>query len=300
MLDFLTRNGLFVSSVILLVASLQLVSSSIKNPALAKTGEAAVYRVLSPVQEARSKSMVGVRSLWEEYVWLRGVAKENEDLKEQITRLERANAELRESDQENERLRKLLDFSKSIDRSAITAGVIARDPSSWNRSLTVNKGAADGVKEGQAVTDGKAAVGVVTSVTENSARVSLITNSTSAVDALTQRTRAAGIVESNSFDQLVLSYLVKREDIAVGDRIVTSGLDAVFPKGILIGIVTHVRDNPSGLFQRVTLEPAARLPKLETVMVLRAGTELKEPEPLVEEEETKEGGVAEEETGEAA
>ena len=95
-----------------------------------------------------------------------------------------------------------------------------------------------------------------------------MTDSTSATDAVVQRTRAPGIVESNAEQQLKMSYVVKEDDVAVGDRIITSGLDGVFPKGILIGVVTNVDSEKLGLFQEVKLSPSANLEHLENVLVL--------------------------------
>jgi len=268
MAEFFKRHSLFLSSVALLITSFQLMSNSIANPKLPKVGAELLNTALSPVEEVHSSGLSSIRKSWGHYLWLMGVEEENISLKEKIKVLETKNSELIEYSHENSRLRSLLNYTKEFKLPGIAGTVIGRDPSNWVRSITIDIGGKEGLAVGQPVVDGHAVVGITTVVSEESSKVLLLTDSTSAIDAIVQRTRAPGIVESDAEKHLGMRFVVKEDDVAVGDRIVTSGLDGVFPKGILIGVVMDVDSDKAGLFQGIDLTPSANLDHLENVLVL--------------------------------
>ena len=268
MAEFLSKHSLFLTSVALIVCSFQLMSSSIQNPEISQAGASAVSAVMSPIEDVHSTGVRGVKDRWNKYIWLTGVEEDNKLLKERVKSLEAENSKLIEYSRENFRLRDLLHYAEKSPRKAIATTVIGRDPSNWIRSITLDRGYEDGLEIGLPVVDGYAVVGIITGITAKSSKVLLLTDSISSVDGVVQRTRAPGVVESDGDGNLTMRYVVKEDEVAVGDRIITSGLDGVFPKGVLIGIVTKVDSTINGLFQEVKLDPSATLNQLENVLVL--------------------------------
>ncbi|MGZ8478400.1 MAG: rod shape-determining protein MreC, partial [Candidatus Binatia bacterium] len=140
-------------------------------------------------------------------------------------------------------------------------------------SCVLNKGSADGVRKGMAVVTPLGVIGKVVSVTGRTAKVLLLTDPNSGIDVLVQRTRSRGIVSGSLESGTVLKYVKRSEDVQEGDRLVTSGLDNVFPKGMLAGTVIKVRKQSRGLFQTVEVLPAVQASLVEEVLVVSGETE---------------------------
>ncbi|HWP34073.1 MAG TPA: rod shape-determining protein MreC, partial [Thermodesulfobacteriota bacterium] len=208
-----------------------------------------------------------VERLWSGYVALLGVRAENAALREEIARLKLRQAELAEAAAEAERLRRLLGLRERAGFSGVVATVIAVDASGWFRTVTIDRGSADGLERGLAVVTPDGVVGRTQAVASRAAKVLLITDPNSAVDALVQRSRARGVVAGRLGPELEMRYVHRTEDVQVGDLVVTSGVGGVFPKGLPIGVVSAVRKT-TGLFQSVEVTPAVDLSKLEEVLVV--------------------------------
>ncbi len=270
MSGFISRNSLFLSSVALMVVSFQLMSSSIRNPELPGAGAKLVNSLVSPVQKFHRESVGGIDGVWSKYVWLQGVQEKQSDLESQIRILQEKNSALIEFEHENRRLRSLLGFTERLGKVGIPANVIARDPSNWLKTISVDKGESDGVTRGMPLVDGHALVGLTTAVSGGSSKVQLLTDPNSAIDALVQSSRAPGVVEGNGSDLLIMRYVEKDEDVKIGDRIIASGLDMVYPKGTLIGVVTAVDTQTNSLFHQVEVKPGVNLNYLESVLVVES------------------------------
>lgn len=268
MADFIRRHSLFLTALGLIACSLQLMSASIENAGLPRLGGRVVHAALAPVQKVHHESLSSVKDVWQHYVWLVGVEEERNELLGRLKQLEAQNSRLLEFEHENKRLRKLLAFKRSTGFDGVTSTVIGRDPSRWERTITLDRGAQDSVKEGLPVVDGEAVVGQTTVVSGTSAKVLLITDKSSAIDAIVQRSRATGIVEGTGRDTLRMRYVLKEMSVQPGDRIISSGLGGIYPKGTLIGVVVDVRTPHSGLFHEVTIKPSVDLLRLENVMVI--------------------------------
>jgi rod shape-determining protein MreC len=180
---------------------------------------------------------------------------------------------LLEAEATNRRLQQLLDFRAELPNSAITATIIASSATSWFQSCVLNKGSADGVRKGMAVVTPLGVVGKVVAVTGGTAKVLLLTDPNSGIDVLVQRTRSRGIVSGSLESGTVLKYIKRSEDVQEGDRLVTSGLDNIFPKGLLVGTVIRVRKQNRGLFQSVEVWPAVQAARVEEVLVIGAPSE---------------------------
>jgi rod shape-determining protein MreC len=268
--------------IILLLSTLVLISFRVKQRKGVDFLDAVVLEVSSPFQKAFTFVIKGVQGVFHEYLFLVHAQKENRMLKQRIAELQRENQEMTERVLSNERLQKLLHFQEKISPSVLAAEVIGQDPSSWFKSLTINKGEHHGVRKGMAVISPEGVVGHILRVSPRYSVVLLITDYNSAIDAIVQRTRAKAIVEGKGENRCQLKYLLRAEDVAVGDIAVTSGLGGNFPKGLVVGEIRKVDKKGHGIFQFAELVPSVDLTKLEEVLVIT-----EKPLSLQEEKEKK-------------
>jgi rod shape-determining protein MreC len=224
--------------------------------------------IVSPFQRAYFATVRAVRDLAQNYIFLVHVREENKELRRQVVELERKNAELVEMAIANERLRRFLNFKENIPKPTLPAELIGQDASSWFRTITINKGNIDGVQKGMVVVSAAGLVGHIINTSRDVSKVLLITDYNSSVDAICQESRARGIVQGKGGDLCDLNYVSRREDVTLGNRVITSGLGGRFPKGLLIGTVTKVEKKSYGVFQQVELTPAVDFRKLEEVFVV--------------------------------
>lgn len=243
-------------------------SVSIAHPSFPRQGVRCIHAILVPIEKVQYELLQSVRYFWNHYIWLLSVETERNEILVRMKALEAQNSRLTEVDRENERLRSLLDFPRTQENIEIAATVVGHDPSNWARTITIDRGLRDGLRRGLAVVDGHAVVGQTVYVFESSSQVLLLTDSTSAIDALIQDTRTPGIVEGGEDEPLHFQYVLNDAQVKQGERVVASGLDGIFPKGVLIGVITNIEPKRGGLFQQVQLEPAVNLNRLENVLVI--------------------------------
>ncbi|MGZ9143640.1 MAG: rod shape-determining protein MreC [Candidatus Binatia bacterium] len=228
--------------------------------------------ILRPLQIAGQGTANWIKGFRDNYDTLAGFRSENERLRKRLQTLEIERQRLLEAEATNRRLQQLLDFRSELPAGAITASIIAASATSWFQSCVLNKGSADGVRKGMAVVTPLGVIGQVVSVTGRTAKVLLLTDPNSGIDVLVQRTRSRGIVSGSLESGTVLKYVKRSEDVQEGDRLVTSGLDNVFPKGMLAGTVIKVRKQSRGLFQTVEVLPAVQASLVEEVLVVSGET----------------------------
>lgn len=169
-----------------------------------------------------------------------------------------------------QRFRKLLllDTDTPLSQRLLPAQIVGLDPSIWFRTVIINKGVHDGVSKGMPVIAPEGIVGQVVAASYGYAKVLLLTDRSSAIDALVQRTRTRGIVEGEAKAYCHFKYVVRKAEISVGDTVVSSGLDGVFPKGLRVGSVMEISKGPSAIFQEVSIRPFVDLERLEEVLVI--------------------------------
>ncbi len=223
---------------------------------------------ISPFQELVTRTIRFSQDIWQHYFALVTIAKENDELKRKLNRVAEKNNLWQETDLANTRLRSLLDFQKSITELVVAAEVIGKDPSAWFKTVTIDKGEADGLKKGLPVVMPQGIAGQVIEVSNHYAKVMLIIDRNSAVDALVQRTRARGVIKGESTAQLRLAYVLRKKDVRVGDIVVSSGLDGIYPKGLRIGLVSQVIEHEADIFHEVFITPFVDFEKLEEVLVV--------------------------------
>lgn len=273
MLAFLRRNQIFFSSCFCLLLSLYILTATARGQIKNEPVGALLMWILRPLQIAGQGTANWIKGFRDHYDTLAGFRSENERLRKRLQNLEIERQRLLEAEATNQQLQKLLDFRSELPKGAITATIIANSATSWFQSCVLNKGSADGVRKGMAVVTPLGIVGKVVAVTGRTAKILLLTDPNSGIDVLVQRTRSRGIVSGSLESGTVLKYMKRSEDVQEGDRLVTSGLDNVFPKGLLVGTVIKVRKQNRGLFQSVEVWPAVQAARVEHVLVVSAQPE---------------------------
>jgi len=237
--------------------------------------ENAVGSLMAPIQNAVSVATVWTRDLFRDFFDRDGLRSSYEELLVRVDVLSIRNAELEEAARENERLKSLLDISERYDQqNPIYAKVIGRPPGVWADTFSVNRGSLDGISVDMAVITADGLVGSVYDVGLYYSKVRTIIDPQSAVAALVENTRDNGIIQgqmsANSIDpECYMYYLPRDNDIVPGDRVLTSGMDGKYPKGIPIGIIRAVSREPDASRQYAVVSPLADLSRVEEVIVLR-------------------------------
>jgi len=204
---------------------------------------------------------------------------ENVKLELEVTRLSGELERTRELAQENTRLRRLLGMHEDLAPKSIGASVVTARLAGQSRVILVDRGAADGVRPDMAVVAWGGAVGRVVSVEKGFARVRLLSDPNSGASGVIARSRAEGMIVGRGGEPMEMIYVPKYADVVVGDRVVTSGLDGVFPRGFGLGRVTVVGE-PVGASKSIRLEPEVDDRAVEDVLILLepSGTQLLAPD----------------------
>lgn len=224
--------------------------------------------LLGPVHRFATGIVDFYRSRWQDYRALWNVREENKLLLEKLREAETANNRYREAVATNVRLSKLLEFKETLPPPTLASRIIGRDPSFWFQTVIVDRGSSDGVEKGMPVVTIEGVVGQVLTTSPNYAKVLLAIDPNSAIDVLVQRTRARGILKGNGDGTYQLHYVLKNMDIQKEDRIETSELGGIFPKGLLAGTVSKVVKDRRGMFQQIEVEPAVDFNRLEDLIII--------------------------------
>jgi len=270
MLAFLRRNQVPLSCFFCLVLSFYIITAGVRGQLKNEPLGAVLMWIMRPLQTAAQGTVSWVSGLQDDYDTLAGFRSENERLRKRVLTLEIERQKLLEAQATNTSLKQLLDLRSHLSGTAIAASIIANSGTSWFQSCQLNKGSADGVRKGMAVVTPLGAVGQVISVTPRTAKVLLLTDPNSGIDVMVQRTRARGIVSGSLENGTVLKYVKRSEDVQEGDRLLTSGTDGVFPKGVMVGTVTKVVKQHIGLFQFIEVLPAVHSARVEDVLIVAA------------------------------
>jgi rod shape-determining protein MreC len=229
--------------------------------------------VASPFERATSKvggSSVGVVR---KILNFRSSAAENEQLKERVDKLELELRNARQAADENERLKGLLNLKQKTGYDYVAARVIARDPSAWFNTITIGAGSSAGVELNMPVVTGSGIVGRVVAISPWTAQVMLITDEQAAAGAVVGQlgqSNALGFIKGLGQKGLVeMRNVSGLEKVEVGDYVLTTGQDGIYPAGLNVGEVVEVKHGTATQSHVIYLRPSARLDQLEEVAVLR-------------------------------
>jgi rod shape-determining protein MreC len=226
-------------------------------------------RIASPFQYALRWAGTPFRSITAGLESVQKLRDENASLRDENSRLRNQVILLQEAQIENENLRKELLFKSSVPSyQLLSAEVIGRDPSNLFQYLIIDRGTDDGVSVGLPVITADGLVGRISEVNPGSSKVMLLTDSSSSVSALIQRSRATGMAQGYPGRGLILQYIPQADSVVVGDLVLTSGLGGRFPKRIVVGQVAEVIKQDVAMFKEARIIPAVSLESLESVMVV--------------------------------
>jgi rod shape-determining protein MreC len=264
-----SKRMILIAAVIVLVAVNVILLTITGKHAQAPAGLGrGVMAIVSPFQKQLTVFVQSIKTIWNHYFFLIGTAEENDRLKQALGQSLQKINQCSETELANERLRHLLGFEQEIPRPMVPAQVVGRDPSPWSKTVIIDKGIEDGVRQGAPVVIPEGIVGIVIEASDRYAKVLLLIDPNSAVDALVQQTRARGIVKGGGDDYCMFDYVLRKHAISVGDTVVSSGLDGVFPKGLRVGRISEIVRLNAGIFQKVSVTPYVDFEILEEVFVI--------------------------------
>jgi rod shape-determining protein MreC len=231
--------------------------------------------IVHPIAEALTYATQGASFVWNHYFMLVGASQENELLKNEVKNLEAQLLALEELRSENTRLKQIVSMPELPALSTVASQIIGRDPSGESFAFFINAGSRNGVKPRMPVISPQGVVGTIKRVYPAYSMFVAVQDPSHALDGIILRSRAQFIVEGRGLSLTGrLKYLDRSADVRVGDLVVTSGLDRVFPKGLKLGFVIKVDRPRAGVTQNAELRPSADLSYLEEVLVVLNQKEL--------------------------
>ena len=254
--------------VVLLAAILIVLSYNLKQKSSAGLVTKIVLEVAAPVQNVLNASVKSVSDAWFSYLFLVGIEEENKNLKKKIDDMKSQLILYQEGYLEAQRLRNLLDLKDDFDFKFVTARVIGREQAALSKTILINKGTMHGLAAGMPVLAGPGLIGRVTDASRHTAKILPLIDENSNIDAIVQRTRTQGMIRGTGSRGCVMKYISKIQDVKEGDTIVSAGIGGVFPKGLMIGRVSHVDRQDAGLFLKINVTPSIDFSKLEEVLIL--------------------------------
>lgn len=222
---------------------------------------------VTPLEKTIVWFQSGTSNLWHGYIYLRGVRQENRNLKEELQQLRLHQARLEEDAQQARRLQSLLGFKEQFVAQTMAAQVIGLSGSPQSRTFYMDKGSDEGIAKDMAVITAEGVVGKVLRVYPSTAQVLMIDDQSSGVGAILETSRLQGVLRGTPSGRVVLDKIMNDEPVQAGEKVLTSGGDQIFPKGLLIGTVGKVAQGKE-FFLDVQVKPAADLSKLEEVLVI--------------------------------
>jgi rod shape-determining protein MreC len=236
---------------------------------LLKPVENVVARLFFPLQGGLDSLGERFTNLGRYFRDLETLRSQNEELQKLVDQLVIENVRLREAEVENITLRQQLGFKEATpDYQLVSAQVIGRDPSNLLGYITIDRGSDERIAVGMPVVTSQGLVGRVVETYPRSSRVLLITDTSSSVNALIQNSRATGVVQGKPGGGVVMRYIQQGEKVEVGDLVLTSGLGGNFPRRLVIGQVTTVRQKDIELFQEAEVKPTVEFGPLDMVMII--------------------------------
>jgi len=265
--DFRQRTAVLFIAVVL--GHIILISAQVNSRAGVPLLEVVTFGAFAEVQRGAAGLTGSIRDAWSGYGNLRGVRAENEALRRQLGELQVQFQQERALAGRARQLELLLGFQKELHVQTIPASVIGASASLDFRGITIDRGTNTGVSANMAVIAPTGLVGRIVTPTTHASKVQLLIDRNAAAGALVERSRAQGIVIGSGVDMLRMDFVPATADVKVGDEIVTSGVDGIYPRGFAIGKVEQV-DNGNGIYKAIRVRPSVEFNRLEEVLIVRA------------------------------
>lgn len=262
-----SRHKSLVLLAVTVLAQILLLAVQIRSDSQGRLIRVWTVGALSPFERAGSYGIGGVRGTWGHYFALQNTSRENEQLRHENDRLKLENIQLQSRVAEATRLEALLNFRQSHQQvPMLGARVIGSSADSASRTIYIDRGERDGVKKNMGVITPDGIVGKVIETFASTSQVLLLTDKDSGVGAMIAESRIQSPVGGTSEPRLDMKYVANDDKVDLGQLVVTSGMDRIFPRDLPVGTIADVRGgNP---FKIIRVQPAANLERLEEVIVL--------------------------------
>lgn len=225
--------------------------------------------VFGPAERAAQVAGSGTRRLWSNYIDLRHTRQQDAQLRDEVARLRQEQASFAEDAAEGRRLQRMLGFKQQYIAATVAAQVIGTGGSDHSHVLWIDKGTADGLRPGQPAITPDGAVGKLREVMAHTSQLLLLNDANSGAGVFLASTRLRGILRGTATGEVVIGNLTADERIKPGEKVVTSGGDQVFPRGLPVGTITEVAPDPEHPpYTLIHIKPAANLHQLEEVLVI--------------------------------
>lgn len=271
-LETRSRAGYLLLAAI--VGHVLLISAQVNSKSGVPILEAVTFGAFAELQRGTAALTGSVRRTWNEYIALRQVREENEALKHQLAETEIQIQEQRALADRTRSLAELLELRQRLDLKTTAAEIIGAASTPDFRTVTIDKGTQQGLAVDMAVIAPAGIVGRVVIPSQRASKVQLLIDRNAAAGAVVARSRAQGVVVGTGETRLRMDYVSTSSDVVVGDTVVTSGIDGIYPKGLVIGRVDSI-DKTSGAWQ-IGIVPTVDFSNLEQVLVVLAPTSTSE------------------------
>jgi len=251
----------------LLFLHLILLSFQIESSSGAMLFKTWIMAIQSPILNACNTVTGGIGNVWKNYVWLTGARKENEQLRRTVDQLRIQNHDYEQTRQENVRLRNLIALNERLSLRKIGARVTARAPDFLSNVLYIDRGVRDGVRIDAPVFSKDGIIGRVILVSDRQSQVQLLTNPDAAIGAMLEHSRTPGVLSGTGDSFLVMNYISNTQPVEVDEIVISSGLDGIFPQGIVIGKVV-ASEKGNGVFREIKVQPVMDMIHIDEVAVL--------------------------------
>ena len=273
MLDIRQRSGYLFLGVML--GHILLISAQVNSRSGVPVLEAVTFGAFAEVERSISAGVSSVRRGWSGYAGLRQLKSQNDELTRRLEEAQIALQQQRALADRTRNLERLLELRDTSKLNTLAVEIIAAGAMPDFRTLTIDKGTREGVRADMAVIAPAGVVGRVVLPTSRAAKVQLLIDRNAAAGALVERSRAQGVVTGGGDNRLRMDYVSEVADVIVGDLVVTSGIDGIYPKGYVIGQVESVEKSGTS-YKTITIRPAVDFTSLEEVLVVLTPTPTRE------------------------
>lgn len=263
---FVARHSAFFVLLAVLLAQLLLLSFQITRNQNVRLIQVWAVSAYDPFDRSMRGIADGVGRVWRTYANLVRAQKENQQLRRQLVAEQNTLQQLTEAASENQRLRSILDFKNHQSFQTLAAEVIGASPGPGSNAVFIDKGAVDGLTSDLAVIAPEGVVGKIISVYARTSQVLLISDPSSGVGTVLEKSRVEGVLKGSNQNLCQLDYIMNDEQVEPGEAVLTSGMDQIYPKGLRVGAVVQV--GPGSMYKKISVRPAAALDRLEDVLVV--------------------------------
>jgi rod shape-determining protein MreC len=229
--------------------------------------ERTVMTLFSPIPKMVNWIGGSAEDMYHGYLDMRRAVNENLELRRKVAGLTTENVKLRQTETDLRRLRNLLHYSEHFNMQTSMAHTIMIDTSGRFKAVIIDRGAGDGIEVNDAIVNANGLIGRVVLTTNDLAKVQLVTDNNSAIGTLIERTRRQGVLRGDGTAVVEMHDIPALSDVKVGDRIISAGIDGIYPKGIPVGVVVKAEQGPN-LFKNIEVRPSVDFGTIEEVIVI--------------------------------